>query len=145
MSDIDFGRHSQDYAVYRPGFPASFYRRLDGLARIGGTRALDLATGPGTVALELAERGSTVVGVDVSAEQIAVRRGSGTAPAGEASRSRAGGASGVVRGGQETQETLRSLRKRAGPGSTSRSVGLGFSGSVSSWTQRRLRPPDLAA
>ncbi len=71
MSNIDFGRHSQDYAVYRPGFPASFYRRLDALAPIGGTGALDLATGPGTMALELAERGSSVVGIDVSTEQIA--------------------------------------------------------------------------
>ncbi len=71
MSAIDFGRHSDDYVEYRPGFPASFYRRVDALARIDGSRALDLATGPGTIAVELAARGSSVVGIDVSAEQLA--------------------------------------------------------------------------
>lgn len=70
MSTIDFGRHSEDYAAYRPGFPASFYQRLDAITRIRGSRALDLATGPGTVALELAARGSAVVGVDISADLI---------------------------------------------------------------------------
>ncbi len=71
MSEIDFGRHSDDYADYRPGFPASFYQRLDQIIPVGGARALDLATGPGTIALELAARGSSVVGVDISAEQLA--------------------------------------------------------------------------
>lgn len=71
MSDFDFGRYSEDYAEYRPGFPESFYQRLDAVAKIRGSRALDLATGPGTIALELAARGSSVVGIDVSAEQIA--------------------------------------------------------------------------
>jgi SAM-dependent methyltransferase len=71
MTAVDFGRHSDDYAEYRPGFPASFYRRLDALIPIRGSRALDLATGPGTIALELAARGGSVVGVDVSAEQVA--------------------------------------------------------------------------
>ncbi len=74
MSNVDFGRHSEDYADYRPGFPASFYRRLDAIARIEGSRSLDLATGPGTVALELAALGSTVVGIDVSAGQVATAR-----------------------------------------------------------------------
>lgn len=71
MSGIDFGRHSDDYAEHRPGFPASFYRRLDALTPITGSRSLDLATGPGTMALELAALGSSVVGIDISAEQIA--------------------------------------------------------------------------
>jgi SAM-dependent methyltransferase len=71
MSNIDFGRHSDDYAAYRPGPPASFYQRIDAIAPVGDSRALDLATGPGTIALELAERGSSVVGIDISAEQIA--------------------------------------------------------------------------
>jgi SAM-dependent methyltransferase len=74
MSTIDFGRHSEDYAVHRPGFPASFYRRLDAIRRIRGSRSLDLATGPGTVALELGALGSSVVGIDTSAEQIATAR-----------------------------------------------------------------------
>lgn len=71
MSQIDFGRHTIDYAAHRPGLPASFYDRLDALTPIRGSQALDLATGPGVVALELAARGSTVVGIDVSPEQIA--------------------------------------------------------------------------
>lgn len=74
MTRIDFGRHSEDYAAYRPGFPASFYQRLDAIVRLRGARALDLATGPGTMALELGARGSSVVGIDVSAQQIATAR-----------------------------------------------------------------------
>lgn len=71
MSRVDFGRHSDDYAVFRPGPPPPFYQRLDAIAPIDGTRALDLATGPGTVALELAGRGATVTGIDVAPGQIA--------------------------------------------------------------------------
>jgi SAM-dependent methyltransferase len=71
MSPIDFGRHSEDYAAYRPGFPASFYQRIDAIIPIRRARALDLATGPGTVALELAARGSSVVGIDISPELVA--------------------------------------------------------------------------
>lgn len=73
-SQIDFGRHTDDYAAFRPGFPASFYRRIDAIARIRGGRSLDLATGPGTIALELGARGASVVGIDISAEQIATAR-----------------------------------------------------------------------
>lgn len=71
MSEVDFGRHSDDYAEYRPGFPASFYRRLDRIHPIRDTRSVDIATGPGVIALELAARESNVVGIDVSAEQVA--------------------------------------------------------------------------
>ncbi|NIV03764.1 MAG: methyltransferase domain-containing protein [Calditrichae bacterium] len=68
---MDFGRYSEDYAEYRPGFPASFYQRIDNITRIRECRSLDLATGPGTIALELAALGSSVVGIDLSAELIA--------------------------------------------------------------------------
>ena len=74
MSGIDFGRHSDDYAAYRPGFPPSFHERLDALVPLRGARILDLATGPGTVGLELAARGSSVVGIDISPGQIATAR-----------------------------------------------------------------------
>ena len=74
MSRIDFGRHSDDYAAYRPGFPASFYSRLDAIVPIAGTRSLDLATGPGTIALELGERGGTVLGIDIAPGQVATAR-----------------------------------------------------------------------
>lgn len=71
MSTVDFGRHSEDYAAYRPGVPPSFYQRIDAITRIKGSRSLDLATGPGTIALELGALGSSVVGIDTSPEQIA--------------------------------------------------------------------------
>lgn len=71
MTAVDFGRHSDDYAAHRPGFPESFYRRLDAIAPLKGARCLDLATGPGTMALELASRGAAVVGIDVAPGQIA--------------------------------------------------------------------------
>lgn len=71
MSRIDFGRHSDDYAAFRPGFPPSFYQRLDAIVPLRGARALDLGSGPGTMALELAARGSSVVGIDASPEQVA--------------------------------------------------------------------------
>ena len=74
MSHIDFGRHSDDYAEYRPGFPSSFYRRIDAIASLSEARALDLATGPGTVALELAALGSSVVGIDISEGQLEAAR-----------------------------------------------------------------------
>jgi SAM-dependent methyltransferase len=74
MDTVDFGRHSEDYAEHRPGFPASFYQRIGAIVPLGECRALDLATGPGTIALELAARGSSVVGVDVSEEQVATAR-----------------------------------------------------------------------
>lgn len=74
MSTVDFGRHSEDYAAYRPGFPASFYLRLDAITPLKGARSLDLATGPGTMAVELAARGSAVVGLDIAAEQVATAR-----------------------------------------------------------------------
>jgi len=71
---VDFGRHSDDYAAFRPGPPGSFYERLEEVIPIRGSRALDLATGPGTIALELATRGSTVTGIDISARQVAVAK-----------------------------------------------------------------------
>lgn len=71
MGNIDFGRHSEDYAAHRPGFPASFYKRIDAFIPISGSRSLDLATGPGAIALELAALGSAVVGIDAAAGQIA--------------------------------------------------------------------------
>jgi len=74
MTIVDFGRHSDDYAIHRPGPPPSFYQRLDAVVTIRGSRALDLGTGPGTLALELGTRGSSVVGIDISREQIASAR-----------------------------------------------------------------------
>jgi SAM-dependent methyltransferase len=71
---VDFGLRSGDYAVDRPGFPDSFYDRIERMKPIRGARALDLGTGPGQVALALAARGATVVGLDISENQIAAAR-----------------------------------------------------------------------
>lgn len=70
MATVDFGRHSEDYSTYRPGFPDSFYDRIESVLPLRGMHALDLATGPGVIALELAARGASVVGIDSAAGQI---------------------------------------------------------------------------
>ena len=48
---FDWGKTSPDYAVYRPGYPASFYTVLQALG-IGtpGQDILDLGTGTGVLA-----------------------------------------------------------------------------------------------
>jgi len=72
---IDFGRASDDYERYRPGFPDSFFDRLADYGWItAGDRAADLGTGTGTVALGLAARGLHVTGLDISPELLSVAR-----------------------------------------------------------------------
>jgi len=68
----DWGRTSEDYAKFRPGFPPSFFERMEAHG-IGapGQRLLDLGTGTGTLARGFAQRGAEVTGLDVSAEQVA--------------------------------------------------------------------------
>jgi SAM-dependent methyltransferase len=68
---IDFGRRSADYAAHRPGPPASFYEHLNERRPLLGADVLDIGTGPGVAAVELAARGARVVGLDISAKQIA--------------------------------------------------------------------------
>ena len=74
MTNVDFGRRSVDYAAHRPGFPDSFYDRVETFISLTGTRALDLGTGPGIVAIDLSKRGATVTGVDISDNQIEAAR-----------------------------------------------------------------------
>jgi len=71
------------------GITARVVEPLLAAASVGaGTRVLDVATGPGWVAAEAAERGASVVGVDVAEAMIAMRwrrrerrrRGSPTRP-----------------------------------------------------------------
>lgn len=71
---IDFGLRSRDYAAERPGFPDSFYERLERMRPLVGARVLDLGTGPGIMALPLAERGAHVIGTDISENQILAAR-----------------------------------------------------------------------
>jgi ubiquinone/menaquinone biosynthesis C-methylase UbiE len=67
----DFGRRSADYVAYRPGPPPSFYEHLAERRALVGADALDLGTGPGVAATELAVRGANVIGLDISPQQIA--------------------------------------------------------------------------
>lgn len=71
----DFGRAAADYGRWRQGFPAGFF---DALAAEGigapGQRLLDIGTGTGLVARELARRGCAVTGLDRSAELVAQAR-----------------------------------------------------------------------
>ena len=53
---VDFGKRSEDYSEHRPGFPSSFYNRLERFVAFSNATALDVGTGPGIVALELAQR-----------------------------------------------------------------------------------------
>lgn len=72
---LDWGRTSQDYARYRPGYPPSFYERITSLGvGLPNQRVIDLGCGTGNVARELARRGCEVTGVDSSERQIAEAR-----------------------------------------------------------------------
>jgi SAM-dependent methyltransferase len=73
--DIDWGRTSADYALYRPGPPPSFFARLAALGvGLPGQRILDLATGTGVLAREFARRGTIVAGIDIAEGQLAMAR-----------------------------------------------------------------------
>lgn len=68
---IDWGKTSADYAKHRPGPPLSFYRRLQVLGvGLPAQRVLDLATGTGVIARQLAKQGSKVMASDISADQV---------------------------------------------------------------------------
>lgn len=68
---IRWGAASQAYAAFRSGPPASWYGALaaHGVYR-PGQRLLDLGTGPGFVAMELARAGLSAAGIDPDAGQI---------------------------------------------------------------------------
>lgn len=68
---IDWSGASGDYARHRPRYPTGMFDRLAALGvGLPGQSVLDLGTGTGFVALELAGRGCDVVGVDVAPGQI---------------------------------------------------------------------------
>lgn len=70
--EVDFGSAATDYAVHRPGFPPEFFAHVERLGiGVAGQSVVDLGTGTGTLATGFAERGCSVVGIDVSAPMLA--------------------------------------------------------------------------
>jgi SAM-dependent methyltransferase len=77
---IDWSRTSLDYAEHRPGPPARLFDLLGALGvGLPQQRVLDLGTGTGLVARELARRGAVVSGIDSAAGQIDSARRSAAA------------------------------------------------------------------
>jgi demethylmenaquinone methyltransferase / 2-methoxy-6-polyprenyl-1,4-benzoquinol methylase len=63
-------------SVMTVGMHHRWRERAADLARVGpGSRALDVATGTGDLAIELARRGASVSGLDFAPEMLAVARG----------------------------------------------------------------------
>lgn len=72
---VDWGKTSDDYSVFRPGPPQSFYARLAALdVGLKGQAILDLGTGTGVFARQFARQGAGVSGIDVSLKQIDTAR-----------------------------------------------------------------------
>jgi SAM-dependent methyltransferase len=72
---IDFGRTAVDYEQFRPGFPRSFFDRLEEEGWIApGQRALDLGTGTGSLALGFAGQGLEATGLDLAPQLLEVGR-----------------------------------------------------------------------
>ena len=68
---VDFGKTAADYGKHRHGFPPELFERLTRFGiGLSGQRVLDLGTGTGTVARNLARRGCSVTGLDPSAPMM---------------------------------------------------------------------------
>ena len=72
---FDWGLTSADYVTHRPGYPESFFDALRALGVVRpGLRVLDVATGPGVVAIPLAQLGARVTGLDIADNQVETAR-----------------------------------------------------------------------
>jgi SAM-dependent methyltransferase len=70
-NNFDWGKTSDDYSRYRPGYPDSFFDLLSALGiGVPDQRILDLGTGTGVLARGFAKKGARVTGVDISPGQI---------------------------------------------------------------------------
>lgn len=68
---FDWGKTSEDYQLYRPGYPKIFYEILYKLGiGLKNQKILDLGTGTGELAIQFAKQGSRVTANDISEEQI---------------------------------------------------------------------------
>ncbi len=75
---VDFGKAAASYARHRQGFPPDFYDRLEQLGLgFQGKTALDLGTGTGLFAREMAARGARVTGLDPSEALLAEAKAAG--------------------------------------------------------------------
>ncbi len=69
--NIDWGKTSRDYAAHRPGPPLSFYQKLAALdIGLAGQKVLDLGTGTGVIARQMARQGCEVCASDISDTQV---------------------------------------------------------------------------
>lgn len=66
----NFSSQADDYAAYRPRYPEELYRFILSLTPDFNS-ALDVATGNGQVAVELAKYFDTVAAIDISEKQLA--------------------------------------------------------------------------
>ena len=72
---FDWGRTSDDYAVYRDLYPEEFYQKIIDLGLcVRGQRVLDLGTGTGVLPRNLYRYGASFVGADISGNQIDAAR-----------------------------------------------------------------------
>ena len=69
-----FAGTAEAYARYRPPYPPAMLDDLLVRAAVGSASLLDLATGPGRIALDLAPRFERVVAIDLEPEMIAFAR-----------------------------------------------------------------------
>ena len=68
---FDWGRASEDYAMFRDIYPEAFYKRLVQLGLcVKNQKVLDLGTGTGVLPRNMYKYGASFIGADISENQI---------------------------------------------------------------------------